>query len=69
MIHKEDLPEELRNIAEQKPNDTNLDRIRRLATEIQKNDDILFEMRVLKVLEKHGLIILPEPEEAHHEPK
>jgi hypothetical protein len=65
MLSKEELPKEERERIEEgnKPKQSDLDRIAEIAKEIQKNEEILFEQRVNRILARHGLIILPTGKE------
>ncbi len=44
-----------------------LSKIDHIAKEIQRKEEIIFEQRVLKILQEHGLIVLPTSEEANHD--
>lgn len=47
-----------------KPSQDELTKIDHIAKEIARKEDMLFERRVLKILERYGLIVLPLGKEA-----
>jgi len=61
MLDANELPAELRKEIEEgnKPSQEQLERLKSLAREMVKNEEIVFEQRVVGVLKKHGLLLEP----------